>query len=139
MRITVLDGSNYFRGLLLLIRKDRKIDATEAHMIKRIGKTLGFEKKFCENAVREIMENTHILDAPPEFSSKEVAMKFIRDGFIVALSDAEMHPAEEEWLRATAEKNGLDGDWFRRESLIAREKTASPIRLEVDDLTVAYS
>jgi uncharacterized tellurite resistance protein B-like protein len=139
MRITVLDGSNYFRGLLLLVRKDRKIDKSEAQMIKRIGKTLGFEREFCENAVHEIMENTHILDAPPEFSSKDVAMKFIRDGFAVALSDADIHPAEEEWLRSTAEKNGLEEDWFQRESLKAREKTDSPLRLEVDDLTVAYS
>ena len=139
MKITVLDGSNYFKGLLLLIRKDRKITELEIQLMKRIGKTLGFEREFCDNAIDEILENKFIVDAHPEFSAKELAIKFIKDGLAIALSDNELHPSEEEWLRSTAEKNGLDLTWFRQESANATSRKQPPSRMEVDDLTVEYS
>lgn len=139
MNITVMDGSNYFRGLLLLIRKDRTIAESEIQLMKRIGKSLGFEREFCENAIQEIMENTHILDVPPEFSTKELAMKFIKDGCAIAVSDDEVHPSEEEWLRSTAEKNGLDVTWFREAISRATNRTPLPLHLEVDDLTVKHA
>ena len=59
MKITVLDGSNYFKGLLLLIRKDRKITQAEIELMKRVGNTLGFEKTFCDNAISEILGNRY--------------------------------------------------------------------------------
>ena len=96
MKITVLDGSNYFKGLLLLIRKDHKITESEIQLMKRIGKTLGFEPKFCDNAIHEILENKYIVDVTPEFSTKEIAIKFIKDGLTLAFSDNEAHPSEEE-------------------------------------------
>jgi len=139
MKITVVDGSNYFRGLLLLIRKDRRITESEIRLMKRIGKTLGFEREFCDNAIEEIMENTYIVDTPPEFSTKELASKFIKDGLAIAFADDEVHPSEEEWLRSTAEKNGLDQEWFREETVTARGRRLFPSRMEIDDLTPDYS
>jgi hypothetical protein len=136
MRITVLDGSNYFKGLLLLIRKDRKITESEIQLMKRIGNSLGFEPGFCDNAIQEILENTYIVDAIPEFSTKELAVKFIKDGLALASSDNEVHPSEEQWLKCTAEKNGLDVAWFLQERVTATTGTQLPSRLEVDDLTV---
>jgi uncharacterized tellurite resistance protein B-like protein len=139
MKITVIDGSNYFKGLLLLTRKDRKITESEVQLMKRIGKTLGFERKFCDNTIHEILENKYIVDVAPEFSTKELAIKFIKDGLALAFSDNEVHPSEEEWLRSTAEKNGLDLTWFRQESVKAANRKQLPSHLEVDDLTVEYS
>jgi len=139
MKISVMDGGNYLKGLLLLIRKDRKVTAPEIQLIKRVGETLGFERTFCDNALGEILENKYIVDAPPKFSTKHIAVKFIKDGLKLAFSDHEMHPSEAAWLRSVAELNGLDAAWFRRESVHAASKTQLPLRLEVDDLTVAYS
>lgn len=139
MKITVVDGSNYFRGLLLLIRKDRQITDSEIRLMKRIGKTLGFEREFCDNAIEEIMENTYIVDAPPEFSTKELARKFVKDGLAIAFADDEVHPSEEEWLWSAAEKNGLDLEWFRNEMLAARNRRPFPVHMEIDDLTPDYS
>jgi len=139
MRITVIDASNYLRGLLLLIRIDRKITQSEIDLMRRIGKALGFEKKFCENAISEILENTYIVDEPPLFSQKELAMKFVKDGLSLALSDNEVHPREEAWLRSTAEKNGLDIDFFSQERENARNRKEYPVHLEVDGLTVEHS
>ncbi len=139
LKINVIDGSNYFKGLLLLISKDRKITETEIQLMKRIGKTLGFEREFCDNAIHEILENKYIVDAPPEFSTKELAIKFIKDGLAIAFSDNEVHPSEGEWLRSAADKNGLDLTWFRSESVNATNRKQLPSHMEVDDLTVEYS
>ena len=139
MKITVLDASNYFKGLLLLIRKDREITDSEMQLMKRIGKTLGFEREFFNNAIQDILENKYIVDAPPEFSTKELAIKFIKDGLTIAFSDNEFHSSEKEWLQSTAEKNGLDLTWFRQQNANATNRKHLPSHMEVDDLTVEYS
>jgi len=139
MKISVIDASNYFKGLLILIGKDRKIADPEIALMQRIGKSFGFEKVFCDNAIRDILENKFILDVPPEFSEKELAKKFIRDGLMLAASDNEMHPSEIEWLLSIAEKNGIDAEWFDKER--QRREKGSDVAgvLEVDGLTVEYS
>ena len=136
MNISVIDASNYFKGLLLLIRKDRKITEPEIQLMKRIGKCLHFDPEFCNTAIDEILENRFIVDVPPEFSSRELAVKFIKDGLAIALVDNHLHPAEKEWLRATAEKNGLDEIWFGQELDNAVNRSQLPARMEVDDLNV---
>ncbi len=138
MRITVLDRSNYYRGLLLLARKDRKITELEFALMMRIGTTLGFDKEFCENAIHEVLENQHIDTTPPVFSTPDLARKFIKDGLAVATAGAELHPAEEEWLRATARANGLDNAWFESEKNATPTHRTAPHALEVDHLNVEY-
>lgn len=140
MKISVLEGGEYFRGLLLLIARDRVVSDSEAGLILRIGKALGLEKEFCEGAVREILENPHVSSDPPVFSRPELARMFVRDGLTIAAVDRAIHDAEEEWLRLTAQRNGVGADWFevQREAVLA----ASPSwesRLELDNLTVEYS
>jgi len=137
MKIPLMDGVNYLKGLLLLIRKDSKITDGEIRLVKRIGNVLGFERKFCDNAIHEILENKHIEDAPPAFSTKKLAVKFIKDGLALAYSDKEVHPSEEAWLRSTAEKNGLGGAWFRH--MLARTPPRNQLFfLEAESLVVAY-
>lgn len=138
MKISVLDASNYFKGLLLLIGKDRKISDPEIALVQRIGRAFGFEKVFCDNAIRDILENKFILDVPPEFSTRELAKKFIKDGLILAASDNEIHPSEEEWLLSVAEKNGLDTQWFSKERQSTEKGRDIHGVLEVDALTVEY-
>jgi len=140
MKITVEEGSGYLRGLLLLIRKDCKITEQKAQLMKRIGKVLGFEEKFCDSAINEVLENKYILDEPPEFSTKALAEKFIKDGLTLATSGKEIHALEEKWLRSSAENNGLDVEWFLREKKIANNTRKNiDVHLEVDDLDVEYS
>lgn len=138
MRITVLDRSNYYRGLLLLARKDRKITEVEFSLMMRIGTTLGFDKEFCENAIHEVLENEHIDTTPPVFSTPEVARKFIKDGLAVATAGADLHPAEEEWLHATAKANNIDDAWFASQKNEAPAHSTVPHALEVDHLSVEY-
>lgn len=65
MKIRLLDASEYFRGLLLLIRQDHTITESETRLIRRVGKTLGFEKEFCDNAIQDILENEYIREGCP--------------------------------------------------------------------------
>lgn len=139
MDINVIDASNYFKGLLLLIRKDRQLSEPETELMRRVGKALGFEKEFCEHAVRDILENEFIEDVAPEFSTKELAMKFIRDGLTLANVYDGIHLLEEEWLRSTAQKNSLDLHWFLEEKKKTKNTRNLHVHLEVDDLTVIYS
>lgn len=138
MNISVTDGSNYFRGLLLLMRQDNKVTEAEVSLMKRVGKSLGFETKFYEKAIEEILENTYIVEVPPQFSTKELAEKFIADGLSLALSDGEVHHSEEAWLRSAVEKNGIDASWFEQERAHAIDRKQLPLHLQVEHLRVQY-
>lgn len=138
MDISVLDGSNYFKGLLLLIRKDNKITKKEQELITHIGITLGFEKMFVENAVNEILDNKYISTVPPVFSTREIAEKFLKDGFTLAASDREIHPHEEAWLYSVAGKNNIGKEWLIEERKKILQNDKDNWHLEVDNLKVVY-
>lgn len=136
MNISALDASNYFKGLLLLIRKDRKVTESEVHLMKRIGKILGFEEEFCDQAIKGILENEHVRDIPPKFATQDLARKFVQDGLVLAHSDNEMHPSEEEWLKLVAEMNGLGVQWFSETRQKASKDVLPNPHLEVEHFTV---
>lgn len=138
MNISILDGSNYFKGLLLLVRKDRKLSDSEIRLMQRIGKSLGFEREFCDNAIHDILENEYIDEGIPVFSTQALAEKFVKDGLSIAFSDRELHPSEEQWLRAVAEQNGLSESWFRTVHEAAAKHQQQPASMEVEDITVVY-
>lgn len=139
MKISVLDASHYFRGLLLLIRKDRQVTDPEIDLMKNVGKALGFDADFCETAIAEILDNAYISDSPPVFSSIDLAAKFMRDGLALSFIDhEEIDPREELWLKQTCEQNRLGDDFFVREKDVARAHRGGELRLEAADLVVEY-
>jgi hypothetical protein len=81
-------------------------------MLMRIGERLGFEKRFCEDTVKEILDNKHIVDVPPQFSDPCITKCFIRDGLRLSLADGQVQDVELSWLKAVAEANGLDETWY---------------------------
>ena len=103
----LLDRSNYLRGLLILIRSDNKISEEEKDIVMNCGVTLGFEERFCEIAINELLENENISDSPPLFSNKELSESFLKDAVRVALADKVMHLSELQWLIETANTNSL--------------------------------
>lgn len=139
MKISVQDGSEYFRGLLLLLRMDRRLSDSEIALMKRIGGSLGFEPGFCETAIRDILDNAYVPEATPRFSAPDLAAMFLRDGLSIALADGEVHPSEEAWLRAIAESNGLTAEWLGAERLRIATRTEPAPALEADGLTVRFS
>lgn len=135
MRMSLMDRSMYYKGLMLLIRKDREIHDEEKRIMMVIGKALGFDAKFCENAIKEILTNKHVIDAPPCFSKAAIARCFVRDGLRIALVDDETHETELAWLKAVADANGLDGGWYK--ASVASASLQEGIESE-DDLEVKY-
>jgi len=108
MKISIIDRSLYFRGLMLLIRKDREIRNEEKQLMMRIGAIMGFEKKFCKNAIDEIISNKNIDDSPPLFSNSQIAGFFIHDAIIISVANKKIHEAELGWLKEVARANGIE-------------------------------
>ena len=104
--------------------------------MQRVGRSLGFEREFCENAINEILENPHIVDEPPSFSTKDLAAMFVKDGLAIAFADNDLDPEEERWLVSTAERNGLDAAFYRDEREFAEGRKGASPRLEAEDLTM---
>lgn len=136
LTISVIDASNYLKGLMLLIRKDHRVTESERSLIMRIGKSLGFDREFCELTINEILDNKHIEDLPPKFSEKKLAEKFIKDGLAVIFSDNIIHPAEEEWLIAAAERNDMDISAYYKLKKAYTAIDAGFEKLEAEDLNV---
>jgi len=106
------DKGNYFRGLLILIGKDNKIDSNERKTILEIGEKLGFEHKFCDDAVTDFLNNKFINLEPPKFSIQTIAKSFIEDGITLSLVDNNLHSEELEWLTKVVEENEISNEWF---------------------------
>jgi hypothetical protein len=111
MELTLLDRSNYLRGLLILIGKDKNIAIKEKELFLRLSKTLGFSEEFCNNAVNELLINNYIIEDPPKFSDVEIAKAFLKDGIQLAFADGSLHLYEMNWLNFVGDKNNIDPDW----------------------------
>ncbi|MBM4171530.1 MAG: hypothetical protein FJ214_06665 [Ignavibacteria bacterium] len=67
MIITLQDRSNYLKGLLVLIGKDRILKADEKFIFKEIGKVLQFAPEFIDQSLEDFLENENISHDPPIF------------------------------------------------------------------------
>jgi len=110
-----LERSNYVKGLLLLIGKDKKITDSERDFLHTIGKTLSFDRKFIERAIDELLENKYLGNEPPVFSQKQYAEAFLRDAIKLACVDNDLASKEFDWLQSIAVSNGLSNEWLKNE------------------------
>ncbi len=108
MEIPLAERGNYYRGLLVLIRKDRVISARERDLMIRLGRRLDFDPRFCEGAIDDILKNPHIKNRPMKFSDRAIARRFVSDALMIAGIDGEIHPEEWTWIREVARENGLN-------------------------------
>ena len=112
MSLSLVDRSNYYRGLLVLTGRDRIIDPREREFMLQIGKVLDFERRFCEATIDDLMVNPHLMKEPIVFSSPSVADCFFRDAVRLALVDGEINPQELRWLRKIAQTNARTDKWL---------------------------
>jgi len=138
MKLPLAEKSEYYKGLLVLSRRDRIIDDRERDFLIRVGERLDYDRRFCEATVDELLTNAHISRIPVVFSSDVIKECFFRDALRVALMDGCIHPAELRWLQQTAQANGKSNQWL--DSLI-REFSEKPelrdpnLPLEIQNLT----
>ena len=110
--LDVRDRSNYFKGMLILAIKDNVIVEQEEKMLMDLGTKLGFEKKFCHNAIQQSLGNEYLIQTPPVFSSRKLAEHFLRDGVKLAISDNNLDPYELQWLNSVAKSNAIEKTWL---------------------------
>jgi hypothetical protein len=111
MKFTVKDKSNYLRGLLILIGKDKNIAIKEKDLFLRLSKTLGLSADFCTDAINELLENNYLIEDPPKFSDMEIAKAFIQDAIQLAFADGSIHLYEMNWIKFVGDKNNVDANW----------------------------
>lgn len=112
MEITLLDKSNYLKGLLIIAKKDNKLTEQEKKIIRDIAVKLGFATDFYEETLNSLIANKYILDDPIVFSDKKIAESFVCDGFKLAFSDGIALESEINWLKKIAFSNNIDKSWF---------------------------
>ncbi len=112
MKLSPIDRSNYYRGLLVLIGRDRIIDPREREFMLQIGKMLDFEKRFCEATIDDLLVNPHLMKEPVVFSSPSVAECFFRDAVRLASVDGAVNMHELRWLRRVASANNRADKWL---------------------------
>jgi hypothetical protein len=110
-----LDRSNYVKGLLLMIGKDKKITDEERDFLHNAAETLSFDKKFIESAMNELLENKYLGNEPPVFSQKQYAEAFLRDAIKLAFVDNDLASKEFDWLQSIAASNSLSNEWLKNE------------------------
>jgi tellurite resistance protein len=118
MEFSVLDKSNYLKGLLVIAKKDNKLTEPEKKIIRNIALKLGFATDFYEDTLRSLLANKYIPEDPIKFSHKKIAESFVCDGLKLAFSDGIVPDKEIKWLKQIAETNGLTDDWFGEKLII---------------------
>jgi|SRR3972149_67336 len=112
MEITVLDKSNYLKGLLIIAKKDNKLTEPEKKIIRNIAVKLGFATDFYEETLKGLIANKYIFDDSIIFSDKKIAKSFVCDGLRLAFSDGIDPESEVKWVKKIAISNNIDKSWF---------------------------
>ena len=112
MELTLIDKSNYLKGLLIVAKKDNQLTEPEKKIIRNIALKLGFATDFYEDTLRDLLGNKYIIENPIKFSSKKVAESFVSDGLKLAFADEMVSEKEIEWLKATSLENEIKEEWF---------------------------
>jgi hypothetical protein len=112
MRINPLDTSNYFRGLLVLVSREKQINQRERTLLKKIGRFLGFNQDFIDSAIDDLINNKYVKTEAPLFSNCEVVELFLKDGIKLAFANDALTIKQIEWLMAIAIRNRISKQWF---------------------------
>ena len=115
MKASLIDRGKYYRGMLVLIGQDRIVDPREHKLMLQFGKMLDFDKRFCEAAIADLLDNKYINDEPIHFDESAIAECFLRDALRLAFIDKEIHSQELSWLKKIARSNNLTGAWLEQE------------------------
>lgn len=120
MNLSILNRSNYYKGLLVLARRDRIIDVRERILLLQVGKILDFDRRFCEATIEDLLSNTHITREPVIFLDEHIRKCFFHDALHLALVDGYLHPMELRWLLSVARANNQSDQWL--DSIIQESK-----------------
>ncbi|MEJ2244877.1 MAG: hypothetical protein P8Y80_02140 [Acidobacteriota bacterium] len=115
MKASFMDRGKYYRGLLVLIGRDRIVDPRERASMLWLGKMLDFDERFCEAAITDLLRNRYLSSEPILFDERLIAKCFLRDALRLALIDKELHAHELSWLKTVAQTNNITDEWLDKE------------------------
>lgn len=107
MQIPIQDRSNYLKGLFITAKLDKQLNQTEKDILKKISDKLGFANDFYEETIRGLLANKYLSEEPIKFSDEKIAESFINDAIKLACADGVITEAETNWIKQTAELNGI--------------------------------
>lgn len=119
---TVLDKSNYLKGLLIVAKMNNKIDDGEKDIISNASTRFGFSQDFTNETMQNILANDFVPNTPIQFSKPDVAKEFIGECLKLVISKDDPAPRELLWLSEVAEINHLDNEWFLKEKRAVQQK-----------------
>lgn len=108
MNISVLDRSNYLKGLFITAKLDKELSQKEKDILKTISDKLGFASDFFNESVKSLLTNKYIKEEPITFSAKEVAVSFLNDAMKLACVNNLITNEEIKWLKDIAHVNQID-------------------------------
>lgn len=122
MQIPVQDRSNYLKGLFITAKLDKQLNQTEKDILKKISDKLGFANDFYEETIRGLLANKYLSEEPIKFSDKKIAESFINDAIKLACADGQVSESETNWLKKTAEINGISSEEVENKIKLYMEK-----------------
>jgi len=127
------DRSHYFKGLLLLIKKDNKITEEERQLLMQVGELLQFNHEFCETTIEHLLENKHVDEFELKFSNRKWAKIFLKDGLRIAFADESLHINEYKWLEHVTRTNNIPVHWlfFQLSKMMNNKELANTQSLEI--------
>lgn len=133
MQIPVQDRSNYLKGLFITAKLDKQLNQTEKDILKKISDKLGFANDFYEETIRGLLANKYLSEEPIKFSNKKIAESFINDAIKLACSDGVVTDSETNWIKKTAEINGIDVEEVEKKIKMFIEK---PSLMKLNDFAL---
>lgn len=103
----VIDRSNFLRALLLFIKADRNVWDHEKHVFVQEGTRLGFNKEYCEQALRDSITNKHINNQVPVFHFREYAVLLFNVGMEILIKDPRKSPMKIKFLKELLIRNNI--------------------------------
>lgn len=137
MTINLVDRSNYFKGLLIMIGKDRLINEKEIQIVKKFGQIFDFDESFVMESINDLLSNKFISEKPFNFESSEIAKCFIKDSVTLILSDNSIDRKEYKWLLEIACSNNIEAGYcadILRKKKLDNDESQDIVKLEIEKL-----
>ena len=118
MVMSPLDRLNYFKGILLLAREQRRDNKLEQDDIRKIATILRFDSLFYDFTLNGVINSLQLMGEPLLFSSEQMAEIFVKDSLKIAADKGFLIPKVVHWLLQVVIHNKLNSEWFFEEIFV---------------------
>ena len=84
----------YLQSLLQVMAVDGHLHEKQQQRIRAYGERVGFEQRYVEKTMVDVLNNKYMPSTPPKFNSSITAREFLRNAIELAICDGQLHPRE---------------------------------------------